>query len=353
MAKRKFRIDTGYYGGETVIGEVSNEFVKKAISLDEGELVDTVLSFDDWGGDDELDENAEHDDPEQIPSPRDEYYMWECDDIEHINSAYGDSEMTVFEVPADGSDDYDYDNELGNFTAIHMYGREGGYFGNEEPDVINEDDDEGNHYVPVLAFHSCEKGTFASYFVETDGEDFDQYKLGMGINIPLLFSLEGYYGNFGKITINSTTTTPSENINSVIKLNGLNLDILKNQIEKDPGAYFSKELIHGFSDSLNTAFIISVIKEENLLDRLNNGYSNYLDENNEEVVKNQYSINNIKAVQYQTKNNLNNIGFTNLKIFLTSRDSVNYLLDFIILDRNFNSKLYSIESSLSTLKRRK
>ena len=52
MAKRKFRIDTGYYGGETVIGEVSNEFVKKAISLDEGELVDTVLSFDDWGGDD-------------------------------------------------------------------------------------------------------------------------------------------------------------------------------------------------------------------------------------------------------------------------------------------------------------
>ena len=141
--------------------------------------------------------------------------------------------------------------------------------------------------------------------------------------------------------------------NGFNKFSEQNLDILKNQIEKDPGAYFSKELIHGFSDSLNTAFIISVIKEENLLDRLNNGYSNYLDENNEEVVKNQYSINNIKAVQYQTKNNLNNIGFTNLKIFLTNRDSVNYLLDFIILDRNFNSKLYSIESSLSTLKRRK
>lgn len=181
MAKRRFRIDSGYYGGEAVIGEVSNEFVKKTIGMDEGELVDTVLSFDDWGGDEEIDENAEHDDPEQIPAPREDYYMWECDDIEHINSAYGDSELTVFEVPADGENDYDYENEIGSFSAIHMYGREGGYFSNEEPNVVNEDDDEGNHYVPVLAFHSCEKGTFASYFVETDGEDFDQYKLGMGI----------------------------------------------------------------------------------------------------------------------------------------------------------------------------
>lgn len=181
MAKRRFRIDSGYYGGETVIGEVSNEFVTKTIGMDEGELVDTVLSFDDWGGEEDLDENAEHDDPEQIPAPREDYYMWECDDIEHINSAYGDSELTVYEVPADGEDDYSYENEVGSFSPIHMYGREGGYFSNEEPELVNEEDDEGNYYVPVLAFHSCEKGTFASYFVETDGEDFDQYKLGMGI----------------------------------------------------------------------------------------------------------------------------------------------------------------------------
>ena len=74
---------------------------------------------------------------------------------------------------------------------------------------------------------------------------------------------------------------------------------------------------------------------------------------NEEVVKNQYSVNDIKAVQYQIKKNINNISFTNLKILLISGDSGNYLLDFIILDRNFNDKLYSIESSLSTLRRRK
>jgi hypothetical protein len=34
--------------------------------------------------------------------------------------------------------------------------------------------------VPVLLFHSGEKGTFATWFVETEGEDFVQYKLGYG-----------------------------------------------------------------------------------------------------------------------------------------------------------------------------
>ena len=191
------------------------------------------------------------------------------------------------------------------------------------------------------------------------------YKNKLIILCFFLFSCEGksqvelfpeYEFRYLENLVSEEITFPPFSIkipNGFNKFSEKNLDILKNQIEEDSGAYFRKELIHGFSDSLNTAFIISVIKEDNLLDRLNNDYNNYLDENNEQIVKNQYSINDIKAVQYQTKNNLNNIGFTNLKIFLTSRDSVNYLLDFIILDGNFNSKLYSIESSLSTLKRRK
>lgn len=137
------------------------------------------------------------------------------------------------------------------------------------------------------------------------------------------------------------------------RFNEKDLSILKNKIDNDPGSFFNKEIIHGFSDSLNTAFIISVVKDNNLLKRLDKDFKIYLNKANEEVVKNQYSINSIKAVQYQTKNNLNNIGFTNLKIFLIDGESGNYLLDFVILDRNFNNKLYSIESSLSTLKRKK
>ena len=61
-----------------------------------------------------------------------------------------------------------------------MYSREGGYFRSDH-EVVCEEDDEGNNYVPVLAFMSSEKGTFGVWYVETDGEDFDPYKLGVGV----------------------------------------------------------------------------------------------------------------------------------------------------------------------------
>ena len=181
MAKRKFRIEGGNYGGELVIGEVSNEFVTKVINQDETELVDTVLSFDDWE-EPEPSESEEHEDPEGVCPPRDDYYMWECDDVEHLNGPYADGGFTVYEVPADGSDDYDHEKEVYEGEGIHVYGREGGYFGtDDEPEVINEEDEKGNKYVPVLAFHSSEKGGFGAWFVETDGEDFDEFKLGYGV----------------------------------------------------------------------------------------------------------------------------------------------------------------------------
>ena len=171
MAKRRYRVEGGRYGGELVIGKVSNEFVTKVISQDESELVDTVLSFDDWTQ--EIDENTEHEDPEQIPCPVENYYMWECDDIEHLNGPYADGGFTVYEVPANGEDDYDYDNEVWQGEAIYMYSREGGYFTNEPPKEMKDN-------VPVLAFMSSEKGTFGVWFIDTD-EDFDPYKLGVGV----------------------------------------------------------------------------------------------------------------------------------------------------------------------------
>jgi len=172
MAKRKYRIEGGHYGGECVIGEVNNHFVSNTVTLDESQLVDTILEFDDWNPD--IDENAEIEDPEQLSPPREDYYMWECDDIEHINGPYADGGFTVYEVPADGSDNWDYDNEVWQGEAIHMYGREGGYFGSEEPEEVTDE------VVPVLAFMSSEKGTFGVWFVELD-EEFDPYKLGMGV----------------------------------------------------------------------------------------------------------------------------------------------------------------------------
>ena len=183
MAKHRYRIEGGRYGGELVLGEVSNSFASYYADKQD-EVVDAVLEAEDWDPNEEEDSDALLD-PEGIPHPAlpgEDFYMWENDNFEHINSAYADGGFMVYEVPADGSDDYDYDKEVYEGDAIHVYGREGGYFStDEEPELINEEDEDGNKYVPVLAFHSSEKGSFGAWFVETDGEDFDEFKLGYGV----------------------------------------------------------------------------------------------------------------------------------------------------------------------------
>jgi len=186
MAKRRFRIEGGRYGGEAVLGSVNPAFADYYAGGDEYDIVEAVQNADDWSNYDEQDETGDELlDPEGPPSPstdEDGYFnMWENDEFEHINSSYTDGGFFVYEVPADGSEDYAYENEVGEFAGICVYSREGALFGDEHPGVeVNEEDEEGNKYVPVLLFHSGEKGTFTTWFVETDGEDFDQYKLGYG-----------------------------------------------------------------------------------------------------------------------------------------------------------------------------
>ena len=180
MAKRRFRIEGGRYGGELVLGEVSPAFASH-YAESQDHVVEAVLEADQmgWGSDDEPEDALL--DPNAPPIPRDDFNMWENDDIEHLNAPYSDGGFTVYEVPADGSDDWDHDKEVYEGEGICVYGREGGYFGHEEPELVNEEDDEGNKYVPVLLFHSSEKGSFACWFAETDGEDFDEFKLGYSI----------------------------------------------------------------------------------------------------------------------------------------------------------------------------
>jgi hypothetical protein len=179
MAKYRYRIEGGRYGGEVVIGEVTNEFAKKAQTLSEEEIIDFLTDMDCMDFE-PADESEEHPDPEQLPLPKEDYNMWECDDIEHLNGAYADGGIAVYEVPSDKTDDWDYDKEVFTGDANYVYGREGGCFGNEEPDLVMEADEDNNYYVPVLAFHSCEKGTFGCWFLDTN-EPFDRYKLGYGI----------------------------------------------------------------------------------------------------------------------------------------------------------------------------
>lgn len=173
MAKYRYRVEGGNRGGELVIGKVRNAFVQQAVDLDHDDLVERVLESEDWE-EPEITDTDEHEDPEAVVIPKEDYYMWECDDIEHLNGPYADGGFHVYEVPTDESDDWDYEKEVWEGDAICMYSREGGYFGNEEPE---EADDK---VIPVLAFHSSEKGSFGCWFIDIE-EPFDRYKLGFGI----------------------------------------------------------------------------------------------------------------------------------------------------------------------------
>jgi len=62
--------------------------------------------------------------------------------------------------------------------AKYRYRIEGGRYGGEE--MSREPDENGNRYIPVLAFHSSEKGTFGCWYLDTD-EPFDIQRLAYGV----------------------------------------------------------------------------------------------------------------------------------------------------------------------------
>ena len=167
MAKRRFRIEAGNRGGEVTIGTVREGFVDHFVGKPEDELIDVVTDFDNWGREDEPEDALVN--PEGIPVPYEDFESWtETTDIEHVNGAYADGQWTYEEVLVDESDDYAYENVV-DFDAYHLYGREA-YMDDEKPkDMTN--------YKPAMQFHSGEKGGFGSWFVETDGGDFDPKKV--------------------------------------------------------------------------------------------------------------------------------------------------------------------------------
>lgn len=173
MAKRRFRIHAGRYGGETTVGIINRDFVEFMQGTDSDEIVNTVMAWADSGDMAEYESETDGAPPLSAEGEDDLGRGWyEFDDLEHVSSAYGDSEWSWCEVPADGSDDFGGGEEH-DFEAWQMCCREA-YHSEELPEpteYVSHTEIDG--YVPVLAFHSSEKGGHGDYFVETDGKDFD------------------------------------------------------------------------------------------------------------------------------------------------------------------------------------
>ena len=93
-------------------------------------------------------------------------------------------------MPADGSDDYSEDSPLDvNVQCCEIYSREGACIDSAETEP-------GEDCVPVILFHSHEKGSFGVWFVETEGVGFDVKKFSYTVCETNLGSVleDAYYG---------------------------------------------------------------------------------------------------------------------------------------------------------------
>ena len=171
--KRKFRIEGGTIGGEFVIGTVSVDFVKYWQER-EGELIEHLESI----------YHGKEGDANSPPMCDGKNFPWnECDDIEHIlsqrisfsrNSSVSsiDTEdlFKVTEIITDINEKQVYSG-----SPFQVYGRE------IYTSQINKDNENPDHDVSLLISLKEEEGDFGSWFVETDGEDFNPKKLAYGV----------------------------------------------------------------------------------------------------------------------------------------------------------------------------
>jgi len=170
--KRKFRIEGGNNGGETVIGTVSVEFVKYWQQRDSGDLIEHLESI----------REGKEGDANSPPMRDGKNFSWqENDNIEHLLRPYAPSAENGFKVEeiitgGVGINEKQVINEKQiTDDAVQVYGRE------IYTSQINIDDENPDDDVSLLTFHRHEKGDLASWLVETDGEDFNPKKLAYGI----------------------------------------------------------------------------------------------------------------------------------------------------------------------------
>lgn len=192
MSKRYFKIDTGRYGGEVVVGTVSQEFVEywadRVEEDGDGELIETLQRFE-WDDDDMGDPDS--------PKPSEDFGAWfDCDDIEHVNGPFEDNQYHVTEIELHPDAEYvdgqiswkegaEHDYPVAMYTEVAehdesyhyfgLYGREAYCNYTEMPD-----DAENATVRPILSFLSSEKGGFGEVFVETDSSGYDPEMMYVG-----------------------------------------------------------------------------------------------------------------------------------------------------------------------------
>lgn len=168
MTKRKFRVVGERYGGELTVGTVSADFVRYWQDKDTDDLQQHLLGLE-WQDEDNIDSDSP-----PVLDDGEEFVAWnEVDDLEHLTGYAADSRFIVSEI-TDRNDDWAYDENEKEFYPYPLNSREC-YADEREPENPPED----SEYIPVLMWYSAEKGNFGTWFVETDGEDFNPKKFAI------------------------------------------------------------------------------------------------------------------------------------------------------------------------------
>lgn len=193
--KRFFKIEFSGYGGELIVGQASEEFVKYWLHEDRKDLLtDHIHAMHDKASFLESEaESYDENSPEIYKGAGIQEY-WNFDDIEHETMvSYEYSPYTVTEIKVDPKAEY-VDGELSwndketrkksfDWSANMFEDIEGTtkeysydncivhrelYVHDTKTDVVDP--------VPVLMMYDSQKGMFGTAFVMTNGEDFDPKK---------------------------------------------------------------------------------------------------------------------------------------------------------------------------------
>jgi len=234
--KRFFKIDLSGYGGELIVGNASEEFVK--YWLDEGRksglgdhmqaMNDVVMYSDDMleeAEDDEftldIPEGFDQDSPEVYEGSGNQEY-WEFSDIEHETMLCSDlTQYTVTEITVDPRAEYvdgelqwqdkysnkknfDWSSEM--FTEVENTSKEYGFDNvvvDRELFLFNKKSDLDDP-VPVVMMYDSQKGTFGHLVVMTNGEDFDPKKLVIStLDNTMSTGIEYYYYNKQSLSVDT------------------------------------------------------------------------------------------------------------------------------------------------------
>jgi hypothetical protein len=209
MAKRYYRFSIHGYGGEIVLGRLTEEQYDFWQPMDE----ETIISHAMWDPYEESDENPIFDDED----PRFLGSWHELDDIEHVNGATSGSAWVTLEE----LDNLEYNANILNTLVENMDWKDfleqykpqvhetsldlddelypNGFYEEDDPDGEEGEPkplDNGDIPTPYVFFGmSAEKGTFSECDIESDGE-LDITKLNFSIlhmpNDDAILSLTDY-----------------------------------------------------------------------------------------------------------------------------------------------------------------